>query len=292
MKLTNTEKGYFLKLFIRSGHVLDFNISSFDAFTMDSIGVAVHAQYNLSKGKSLTQYVRDASDEDSSKLLLDFFKYYEEEYPYFHYETGYGDNDGEKPIWAPTTNNNVPEYKKQYEKCKATADRLTAATQFTENAANHIKEAFSSDYINKQVDIMVQMQKEHPTEAIGKAKELIESCSKAILEVHNQPIDKDWDLTRLTREAMGVLKLLPKYVDSNDPAAETIKAMLAALSQIAHRTAELRNPYGSGHGKNPTFIGLEERHAKLVVGSALALVNFLWESHLSMQPKISESTTQ
>lgn len=289
MKLTNTEKGNFLKLFIRSGHVLDFNIPSFDAFTMDSIGVAVHTQYNLSKGKSLTQYIRDAKDEDSTKLLLDFFKYYEEEYPYFHYETGYGDNNEEKPIWAPITNNNVPEFKKQYEKCKAIADRLTAATQFTENAASQIKEAFSSDYINKQVDIMVQMQKEHPTEAIGKAKELIESCSKAILEVNNQPIDKDWDLTRLTREAMGALKLLPKYVDSKDPAAESIKAMLAALSQIAHRTAELRNPYGSGHGKNPAFRGLEERHAKLVVGCALALVNFLWDSHLSMQSKISES---
>ena len=283
MKMTNTEKGHFLKLFIRSGHVLDFNIPSFDAFTMDSIGIAIHAQYNLSKGRSLTQYVKESKDEDSTKLLLDFFKYYEEEYPYFHYETGYGNDDEEKPIWTRITNNNLPECKKQYEKCKEIVDRLTAGTQFTENAANNIKEAFSSEYINKQVDIMIQMQTEHPTDAIGKAKELIESCSKAILEAYAQPIDKDWDLTRLTREAMGVLKLLPKHVDPNNPAAETLKAILASLSQIAHRTAELRNPYGSGHGKNPAFIGLEERHAKLVVGSALALVNFLWESHNSQQ---------
>lgn len=285
MKLTNTEKGNFLKLFIRSGHVLDFNIPSFDAFTMDSIGVAIHAQYNLSKGKSLTQYVRDAKDEDSTKLLLDFFKYYEEEYPYFHYETGYGDNDEEKPIWAPITNNNVPEFKKQYEKCKAIADRLTAATQFAENAANQIKEAFSSEYINKQVDIMMRMQKEHPVDAIGKAKELIESCCKAILEAYNLPIDKDWDLTRLTREAMGTLKLLPKHIIDTDPAADSIKAMLGSLSQVSHRMAEMRNPFGSGHGKSPQFIGLEERHAKLAVGSALTLVNFLWESHKAMNPK-------
>lgn len=293
MKMTDKEKGYFLKLFIRNGNVLDFNISSFDAFTMDSVGVAVHAKYNpLSKGKSLTQFIHEASDEDSTKLLLDFFNYYEEEYSHFHYETGYGDENEPDPVWALAGIDKTPEYQKQYDKCKIVAERLTGWNQYTDTVVKNIKEAFSSDYINKQVDIMVQMQKEHPTEAIGKAKELIESCSKAILEAHAQTVDKDWDLTRLTREAMGVLKLLPKYVDPNDPAADTLKAMLAALSQIAHRTAELRNPYGSGHGKNPAFIGLEERHAKLVVGSALALVNFLWESHLSMQPKISESTTQ
>lgn len=283
--MTNTEKGYFLKLFIRSGHVLDFNIASFDAFTMDSVGVAIHAKYNLSKGKSLTQYVRDASDEDSTKLLLDFFNYYEEEYPYFHYETGYGDKDEERPVWSQIANNNAPEFKKQYEKCKEVVDRLNSVDKYTGASAQNIKVAFSSEYINKQVDIMIQMQKTHPVDAIGKAKELIESCCKAILEAYNLPIDKDWDLTRLTREAMGPLKLLPKHINNTDPAADSIKAMLGSLSQISHRMAELRNPFGSGHGKSPQFVGLEERHARLAVGAALTLVNFLWDSHKAMNPK-------
>lgn len=285
--MTQTEKGYFLRLFNRGGNIPGFNVTEFNAFTMASIGLPLCEHYGVSKGKSLTRYVYEASDEESSKLLLDLLNNYEENYPHFHYDTGYGDEDEIAPIWVQIGNNKEPEYKKIYEKCKGVADRLRS-NQFTNDAANNLKEAFSSEYINKQIDIMLTMQKEHPTEAIGKAKELIESCCKAILEVHNQPIVKDWDLTRLTREAMGVLKLLPKYVDSNDPAAETLKAMLAALSQIAHRTAELRNPYGSGHGKNPAFIGLEERHAKLVVGSALALVNFIWDSHLSMQSNISK----
>lgn len=292
MEMTDIEKGYFLSLFNRNGNIPGFNVDEFNAFTMRSIGTPLCQHYGLSKGKSLIKYVYEASDEDSTKLLLDLLIRYEKNYSYFHHETGYGDEDEVAPLWAEVSNGKEPQYRKLYEKCKGVADRLTSGNQYTHEVAKSIKEAFSSEYINKQVDIMVQMQKEHPTEAIGKAKELIESCSKAILEVHNQPIDKDWDLTRLTREAMGVLKLLPKYVDSNDPAAETLKAMLAALSQIAHRTAELRNPYGSGHGKNPAFIGLEERHAKLVVGSALALVNFLWDSHLSMQSKISKSNTQ
>lgn len=40
----------------------------------------------------------------------------------------------------------------------------------------------SSEYINKQMCIMLENQSTNPTEAIGKAKELIESCCKTILE--------------------------------------------------------------------------------------------------------------
>ena len=40
----------------------------------------------------------------------------------------------------------------------------------------------SSEYINKQMSIMLENQSTNPTEAIGKAKELIESCCKTVLE--------------------------------------------------------------------------------------------------------------
>jgi len=40
-----------------------------------------------------------------------------------------------------------------------------------------LKVKFSSAYISSQIDIMLKMQTENPTEAIGKAKEFIESCS-------------------------------------------------------------------------------------------------------------------
>ena len=33
-----------------------------------------------------------------------------------------------------------------------------------------------------------------------------------------------------------------------------------------HSTGELRNGYGTGHGKNPDFKGLEIKFAKLLVG--------------------------
>ena len=41
------------------------------------------------------------------------------------------------------------------------------------DTANELKIQFSSDYLSKQIDIMLDMQEKNPTEAIGKAKELI-----------------------------------------------------------------------------------------------------------------------
>lgn len=50
------------------------------------------------------------------------------------------------------------------------------------------------------------------------------------------------------------------------------------MNQIAQNIAELRNQYGSGHGKPATFKGLQPRHANLAVLSSFTLVNFLWDS--------------
>lgn len=50
------------------------------------------------------------------------------------------------------------------------------------------------------------------------------------------------------------------------------------MNQIAQNIAELRNQYGSGHGKSATFKGLQPRHANLAVLSSFTLVNFLWDS--------------
>lgn len=47
----------------------------------------------------------------------------------------------------------------------------------------------------------------------------------------------------------------------------TVKAILGNLHGIAGNIAELRNAYGSGHGKNASDKGLTVRHANLAVGS-------------------------
>lgn len=68
-------------------------------------------------------------------------------------------------------------------------------------------------------------------------------------------------------------------IDDTIPAAKAIKQILGNLSAITEGIATLRNSYGSGHGRAASYKGLEERHAKLAVGSSILLVEFLWCTH-------------
>ena len=49
--------------------------------------------------------------------------------------------------------------------------------------------------------------------------------------------------------------------------------------EVFKEMMELRNKYGSGHGKSSSYKGLQERHAKLAIGASITLVNFLWDSN-------------
>ena len=75
--LSNVEKGALVKLFNRSGYVLDFSTPDFDAFTLDSVGEALCEKYGMSKGRSLNAYINEAGDSETTKLLIDLFEHYE-----------------------------------------------------------------------------------------------------------------------------------------------------------------------------------------------------------------------
>ena len=171
-------------------------------------------------------------------------------------------------------------------------DRINTNT-IADIESQKLKEVFNSDYISAQLDLMVKMQNENPTEAIGKAKELIESCCKTILEKEKNLndlvrtylekegyiIEKDWDMTRLVDETFKLFGIMPKQISDDVKGAKSIKQVLGNLKAIAQGISELRNLYGSGHGKSSSFTGLEPRHASLAVGSSVTLVRFLWDSY-------------
>lgn len=268
--MNNTEKGLFLKLFNRGGYVLDFSTADFDTFTMESVGVALCSHYGLSKGKSLNAFINESTDDKSNKLLLDLLNYYELHYPNFEKE-----RDGINDPYSYGTPNDV--YGKYYAKCKEIAQRISS-NQFSAFAAKSVEEAFSSEYINKQMSIMLENQSTNPTEAIGKAKELIESCCETILERNGITPNKDWKLNQLVDETMKLLEITPKHIPDTAKEATAIKAILGSLRGIATNIAIIRNAYGSGHGKSASYKELQERHAKLAIGSSVTLVNFLWDS--------------
>ena len=104
------------------------------------------------------------------------------------------------------------------------------------------------------------------------------SC-KTVLDENGIAWDKNWDVGQMTGETLKLLKLMPKDIPDKSSASTEIKAILGNLRAIATNLAALRNPYGSGHGKSSSYKGLEERHAKLAVGSSITLVSFLWDTH-------------
>lgn len=130
--------------------------------------------------------------------------------------------------------------------------------------------------MSQQIELMVSMQPTNPTTAIGLAKELIESCCKTILDELGIEWSKNDDVPQLANRAMGALNLLPANIQETDQGADAIKAVLGYLRAIPTKLAEIRNPFGSGHGKSASFQRLEERHAKLAVGGSITFVDFIW----------------
>lgn len=265
------EKGAFIKLFNRGGFVLDLSTADFDALTMDAVGVPLVTKYGLSKGKSLIAYTNEASGEDIYKLYTALMSYYESEYSSFEIETR-----DSKPLFDDIEPSG--EYLKQYLKCKAILEKYDPVDS-NRKIAEKTSQTFDSEYLNQQIKMMLDSQDSHPTDAIGKAKELIESCCRTILKDHHVEFDKDWNIDRLTKETFEHIHIMPKDVSDSIPEADILKQLYGKLRATVKHIAEIRNLYGSGHGRDASFQGLEARHAHLIVGMSVTLVNFLWESH-------------
>ena len=118
-----------------------------------------------------------------------------------------------------------------------------------------------------------------PYQAIGIAKELIETACKSIFKSRQEECNKNWDLSKLMRETTKLLKLTPDDISNEAKAASSIRQILGSLSSVVQGIAEVRNEYGSGHGKDSGFKGLQPRHAKLAVGAASTLAIYLLETH-------------
>ena len=259
-RLKENEITYFLQLFNRGGYVLNFSTSEFDSFTKKIVNIGLCSRYGLSKGKSLECFINDGTEEEVVRLFRALLDYYEAQPDYINEING---TDSKGAL---------------YKKCKDVLDRLPKESEILVEHAEELKVRFSSDFLSAEIDLMYKMQKENPTEAIGKAKELIESCCETILEQKGVTPNRDWKLNNLVDETMKLLEITPKHIPDTAKEANAIKAILGSLKGIASQIAIIRNAYGSGHGKSASYKGLQERHAKLAIGSSITLVNFLWDS--------------
>ncbi len=138
----------------------------------------------------------------------------------------------------------------------------------------------NTDYINRQITRMESTIESDPDLAIGTAKEFLETVCKTILNERGENYSKNLELLPLVRLSCKILKLVREDVPDYAKAAETIRNLLSNLTTVSQYLAELRNPYGTGHGKDAYFKGLEPKHARLAVGAASTLGVFLFETHL------------
>lgn len=148
-----------------------------------------------------------------------------------------------------------------------------------EKRGNEIKVIFNADYVSQQINLMESSIETSPYQAIGVAKELIETACKSIFKDREEEYDKNWDLSRLMKETTKLLKLTPSDISDEAKAAKSIKQILGSLASVVQGIAEVRNEYGSGHGKDSGFKGLQPRHAKLATGAASTLAIYLLETH-------------
>lgn len=274
------EFSQFEALFNRDGYVLDFSNSSYNSFTAASVGIPVQKIYGGSKGHSLHAFLMDESVESVTKwkLLSDLFEHYEEKY-LAEYNPKWTEDEFISGINVNGLKFN-PGFNKLHTKCKEILGQHTANNLAVASAAENLKTiAFSSQYLQNQIDLMLSEADSNPTDAIGKAKELIESCCKTILEDNDVTVDENWDVPRLLKETTTVLndKILPAGVH-NQLIDESVKRLMGNLSQMGFQLATIRNKMGTGHGRSDNFKGLEARHARLAIGSSSTLCWFLWET--------------
>jgi len=116
-----------------------------------------------------------------------------------------------------------------------------------------------------------------PAQAIGSSKELVETVAKLVLQHYGEDPEQYDKVQQLVKRALKLLDLAIEDIPDSTKGAESIRQILSALSQIVGGTAELRNHYGTGHGRARSG-GLQPRHARLVVGAAATLVRFLLET--------------
>lgn len=124
-----------------------------------------------------------------------------------------------------------------------------------------------------------------PALAIGSTKELLESVMKTILGLHGANIAAE-DMPKLLKNTQAALGIEAKDVDPNVPGAESFRRLLGSMAQIVVSVNELRNLYGTGHGKSKAP-GLDAAAARLVVAVGTSLAAYLMERYNGLKGEMS-----
>jgi AbiJ N-terminal domain 3/Abortive infection C-terminus len=141
--------------------------------------------------------------------------------------------------------------------------------------ARTVADALDAGWMAKEIERLENAIDRDPALAIGTAKELIETCCKSILVKRGVAFTKSEDLGDLTKKVAKELQLVPEGVSDEAKGVENIRLILRNLTQLTNNLAQLRGLYGTGHGRDGQHRGLQPRHARLAVASAVAFIDFV-----------------
>jgi len=161
--------------------------------------------------------------------------------------------------------------------------------------AKTVADALDAGWMAKEIERLENSVDSDPALAIGTAKDLVESCCKTILSKRGVPIGKSDNLGQLTKKLTRELQLVPEGITDETKGADSIRLILQNLTQLTNNLAQLRGLYGSGHGRDGQHRGLQPRHARLAVASAVAFIDFIAETHRyreSTEPQDSTNRPQ
>lgn len=145
--------------------------------------------------------------------------------------------------------------------------------------ARTVADALDAGWMAKAIERLERAIESDPDLAIGTAKELVESCCKTILTKRDVSFTKSDDLGVLTKKVAKEMQLVPEGITDEAKGAENIRLILRNLTQLTNNLARLRGLYGTGHGRDGQHRGLQPRHARLAVASAVAFIDFVAETY-------------
>jgi AbiJ N-terminal domain 3/Abortive infection C-terminus len=167
--------------------------------------------------------------------------------------------------------------------CHAAYDRAQATLRHTAVALN-------SPWMHQEIARIEAAVESDPSLAIGTAKDLVETCCKHVADRLAFTIPAGAKFPEVVRTTLKELQLVPEKIADRKKGAEVIKRILGNFVQLTQGLAELRNLYGSGHGRDSSKRGLEPRHARLAVSAAAAFAEFVVSTLKVRESKIERAS--
>lgn len=121
-----------------------------------------------------------------------------------------------------------------------------------------VAERLSGHHVGQQSRRLREAVEKDPELAIGTAKEFLETLCKAILADRKVLVAKDIDFPALVKTTIKNLSVVPPELAEQSQSARTVTALLGNLGAIGHQLAEIRNQFGTGHGRSAKPSGSPE----------------------------------